>query len=128
MAYMNGVVEAQPGSVVQSTGSNLAVSVNNVTGFRTGIPLSRPVTSSAAVTLVTGGTPPYTYAWTKTSDFVGNTSISNATISNPTFTSLPYNVDDGDPYVSLWNLTVTDNVSATAQANVNVYLEYVTTS
>jgi hypothetical protein len=125
--FMSGVLDAQPGSVLPSTGGNLTVSIGAVVASAQGFPLSGPVGSGPANVQVTGGTSPYTYAWTKTNDFSGNTSISSNTAAAPTFSSVG-NVTDGNPFTSTWSCQVSDSGSNTANASTTVYLEDVTLS
>ena len=61
-------------------------------------------------TTVTGGTPSYTYAWTRVS---GDTEIliSSTTVAEPTF-SATGGRSNAVLYEAIWRLTVTDSLSA----------------
>jgi hypothetical protein len=75
------------------------------------------VTSSAATALVSGGTGPYTYAWTKVSGstFTVNSPTANATTFSTTLTN-------GQELSAVYRCTVTDSLAATAFADVTVNL------
>lgn len=117
-------VIATVGQVPASTG--LSVSANAVYGFDSGPSISGSVTSGAAVVTASGGTTPYTYAWTHISTTTGNTpTISSSSISNPTFSATVF---DGVQSSSTWQITVTDGASDVASAYVSVSLTWRDTS
>lgn len=73
------------------------------------------VTSSSAVVLPTGGTPAYTYNWTRVS---GDTyTITTATAANTTFSTT---LTNGQTKSGVYRCTVTDSLGATATADVTV--------
>lgn len=80
------------------------------------------VTSSACTATASGGTGPYTYAWTYVS---GSSAISadSPTGASTTFTA---NVSKNGSKSAVWKVTVTDSLSATASANVSIDLYYTT--
>jgi hypothetical protein len=100
-------------------GAPLSVSAPNVEEFQGGFASAGTVTGSTTAT-VTGGTSPFTFAWTRLSgDFP---TISSASAQNPTFSAL---VGDGAPNSSTWRVTVTDANSNTATADISVDLYWV---
>jgi hypothetical protein len=108
--------------VVPVPSTDLSVSANAVHGFGFGASASGSVTSAPAALTVSGGTSPYTYSWSHVSTSSGNTpTISSSTADNPTFTAT---VISGTSSISTWEVTVTDNVSATASTYVSVSLTW----
>jgi len=109
--------------VVPAGATTLSISGNTVHGFDSGNAFSGTVTSSAASVTASGGTEPYTaYSWSHISTSSGNTpAISNAAISNPTFTAT---VSSGVSSVSTWEVTVTDSASNTASTYISVSLTW----
>ncbi|CAB4153242.1 Tip attachment protein J [uncultured Caudovirales phage] len=77
------------------------------------------VTSSATVT-ATGGTSPYTYAWTRLS---GSTLITATTPSAATTTFTGATLTSGTTVTAVFRCTITDNVAATKTVDVNVSIE-----
>lgn len=114
------VISASPSGIYYSTSGSIGSKIVS-SGF------------SPAIT-VSGGTGTYTYAWTKLSDYdssaggsSGPTSINNASILNPSFTStLSSPSGNVGARTSVWRLTVTSG-SETATKDYNVYLEYTRT-
>lgn len=119
-AFMSGVVNAQPGSVLPASTGTISVSIATVSKGASGFAPSGSVTSDPANVVVTGGTPPYTYAWSKISDTYGTTNISSTSTASPTFGGV--SIPDGDPFTSNWSLTVTDSVSAQGTGTVSTIL------
>lgn len=89
-----------------------------------GASASGVVTSEIVSSVVTGGTGPYTYAWTHIS---GDTEISATapTGSSTAFTATCY---DGVTYQAMFRLTVTDANGETTTADVSVTLRWVNTT
>jgi hypothetical protein len=104
----------------------LSVTADDVSGFDSGPSVSGSVTTSDSTnTTPAGGVSPYTYAWTNISTSSGNTpTVSSSTAQNPSWTA---SVSDGIDSVSVWRVTVTDDVSTTAQADITVTLTWVNT-
>lgn len=79
-----------------------------------GAPASGPDTTTGQMrAIVTGGTPPYTYAWIKRS---GSARIS---ADNPTGSATTFTIDAGaygSPVTATYDCEVTDALSATASA------------
>ena len=75
------------------------------------------ITSSTATATPTGGTAPYTYAWTKVS---GDT----LTVTNPTNASTAFraSIGPGDSRGATYRCTVTDKNGLTAQDTVSITL------
>jgi len=73
-------------------------------------------TDSCAVT-ATGGTAPYTYAWTRLS---GSTDIAADSASAATTTFTGTSLASGSTYTATFRCTVTDNAAATATVDVPV--------
>lgn len=116
---MSGILTLLPGVV--GTSSALAVRANNVTGSGRGVNLSGFVTTKQLPnTYVTGGTAPYTYAWARVSGSTGP-AVSDATRANPTWSGF---AAEGSPETAVWRLTVTDDASATATADITVHLKW----
>ena len=68
-----------------------------------------------------GGTGPYTYAWTRLSGNV-QIGIDNAAIANPTFSATGPRTSS-IIYEALWRLTVTDSLSAVVTADLNITMQ-----
>ena len=96
-----------------STTLNAAASPSSLSTSGTGTPLT---TASTTVT-PTGGTSPYTYAWTRLS---GSTSITANSASAATTTFTGASLASGTTYTAVFRCTVTDNVAATKTVDVNV--------
>lgn len=112
-------------ALLGSSGSRPSVVANSVTGFDSGSSFSGNVSTfgDSPNTTASGGTPPYTYAWSYISTNSGNTpSISSATAQNPYWYAT---VENGTPSDSIWRVTVTDSASATGSYDINVYLTWV---
>lgn len=89
--------------------SAMSVSANDVSGSAGGFAQAGSVSTSGSSpnTTVTGGTSPYTYAWTHISTASGNTpGISNASSANPLWSAT---VTDGEESVSTWRVTATSS-------------------
>lgn len=118
---MTGVMAVLAGS----GGKTLKVTASNVSGSASGFAALGSVNTlgSSTNTTASGGTSPYTYAWTFDSQTSGNTpSISNSATQNPYWTA---SVADGEPSESTWRVTVTDSAAATASYIISVSLEWV---
>lgn len=96
-----------------STTLNATASPSSLSTSGTGTPLT---TASTTVT-PTGGTSPYTYAWTRIS---GSTSITANTASAASTTFTGASLASGTTYSAVFRCTVTDNVAATKTVDVNV--------
>lgn len=113
-------IECYDGSawkLVQSFAPPISLSVTpsvSGTGNSTGVTL---ITSSTAYATPTGGTSPYTYAWTK----VGGDTM---TATNPTSASTAFRlgVGPGDSKSATYRCTVTDSLGQTASGTVNITL------
>lgn len=109
------------------------------TGLMTAIATPNPLygyaaaSPSAAVTITpSGGTGPYTYAWTRaaggngdwagstTNDGGGNFSLTSSTVYNPTFSRTG---GSSGPVTQNWLCTITDSLSATTTVLLEVQLE-----
>lgn len=102
-----------------------SVVANDVFGFDSGPAFSGNVSTlgDSPNTTASGGTPPYTYAWSHVSTSSGNTpTISSATAQNPYWFVA---AEDGISSESVWRVTVTDSVSATGSYDINVSLTWV---
>lgn len=78
-------------------------------------------TTDSTTVNVTGGTPPYTYAWTL--ELYDNPSAA-PTCSAPTSASVTFtqtSIGSGESYSANWSCTVTDATSATTQATCNSF-------
>jgi len=96
-----------------STALNAAASPSSLSTSGTATSLT---TASTTVT-PTGGTSPYTYAWTRLS---GSTSIAANSASSATTTFTGTSLASGTTYTAVFRCTVTDNVAATKTVDVNV--------
>lgn len=85
-------------------------------------PLFKNITSDAVTVTATGGTGPYTYAWTRVS---GSSAISAGTPSADA-TTFSANVPKNLERIGVWRCTVTDSLAATASVDVSVELTYTT--
>lgn len=85
-------------------------------------PLFATVTSESVVVNATGGTGPYTYAWTRVS---GDSAISATSPAAATTTFTATVPRDGER-TGVWRCTVTDSLAATAFVDVSVALTYAT--
>jgi hypothetical protein len=98
---------------------SVALNVSEVYGSNSGLASSGSVTTASVTSTVSGGTAPYTYAWSKRS---GHSAI---TINTPTASSTSFTVNpafDGPAYVAEIILTVTDVNGAVAVSAV-LYVE-----
>ncbi len=103
----------------------LSVTASDVSGMASGFSFSGTVSSSgdSPDTTPSGGTAPYTYAWTHLSTSGGVTpTISSSTAQNPFWVAT---VDSGDPSVSTWRVTVTDSAAQTASDDITVTLTWI---
>lgn len=100
----------------KSAGSSLAVFISGTPeGYRSG---TGSVTTPAAAATATGGTPGYSYAWTRISGDVFT--INSPASPSTTFTAT---VTGGSFKQGVYRCTATDGVAATAFADVTVYAE-----
>lgn len=104
----------------------LSVTADNVSGIDFGASFSGTVyTETSPDTTPANGAAPYTYAWTHISTSSGNTpTVVSATNQNPSWYA---DVADGTPSESVWRVTVTDSVAATAQTDITVTLTWIYT-
>lgn len=108
------------GSGVAASTLNAAMQAGTVSGSRSD---AGSVTSAAAVLLPTGGTPPYTYAWTKIS---GDTlTVTSPTAASSTFSST---LTDGQTKSAVYRCTVTDSAGVPATAYDDVTINLTSTS
>lgn len=73
-----------------------------------------PASGNLAAT-ASGGVPPYSYAWTRTTGT--RTSVSNAAIANPNFSA---NLVVADNFSEAWKLTITDSTGKAYAEAVNI--------
>jgi hypothetical protein len=94
---------------------SLAVTIapNTVAGFSSG---TGTATSDEAVATATGGTAPYTYAWTLVAS--PNPCIANFPALGTTDFTMT-GMGTGDSYIASWLVTVTDANSNTATASID---------
>lgn len=114
------------GTQVWPTAAALTISgLSGSSGYRTvsggTVGTTYLVTSAQRTYSGQGGTGPYTYAWTELSDS-HDTAISNATSPVVSWnTALPLPPADTEVTgTSVWRLTVTDSVGATATLDVTI--------
>lgn len=102
----------------------LSVTAGDVFGSASGFDYSGYVqTTTSTGTTPSGGTAPYTYQWSYISTSSGPTpSISYEFDQNPYWYAT---VDDGQPSISTWEVTVTDSGSSTATDTINVTLQWI---
>ena len=75
------------------------------------------ITTASTTVTASGGTSPYTYAWTRNS---GSTAISANSASAATTTFTGSSLASGTTYSAVFRCTVTDNAAATKTVDVNV--------
>lgn len=102
----------------------LATIPTSETQLATGAASSGTVTSDSQAVTVTGGTAPYTYAWSYVSGSLA-ISITSPTGSSTTFSAT---VDDGSPEEAVFKCTVTDNLGFVVETNsISVQLRWIDT-
>lgn len=101
------------GAKALSVTSGLRATANSVSVRTKNAGASSPASSAAA----TGGTAPYTYAWTYVS---GDTSIGATSPTSASTTFGRSSMADMTTYTASWKCTVTDSVAATATATIGV--------
>ena len=100
---------------------SLAVAASDVSRLRSGATPDGVVTTVALPnTTITGGVAPYTQEWTLIEG--ADVTVSDSTALNPTFSAT---VAVLEPNFSIWRVTVTDAVSATAFTEIDVTLTWV---
>jgi hypothetical protein len=113
-------IEAWDGSawkVAQSFAPTMSLSVTPEVSGSSGSPSGGVITSAAAFATPTGGTGPYTYAWTIVS---GNALTVNT--PNSANTSFRSSVGPGNSKFAVYRCTCTDSLGTTADDTVNVTL------
>jgi len=96
---------------------SLAASPNPTSGGSYG---GSPATSDSVTATPTGGTGPYTYAWTRTSYTSGTApTITSAATAATTFVQT--GMTPGSDQSAVFRCTVTDSLAATAYVDVNAY-------
>jgi hypothetical protein len=102
----------------------LSVTADSVSGFDTGPSNSGFVTTSGSPnTTPSGGTSPYTYAWTHIDTSSGDTpSVSSSTAQDPSWSAI---VESGTDSISTWRVTVTDSGARTASTDITVTLVWI---
>jgi hypothetical protein len=93
-----------------------SLSANASSGAISATDVSASKTTGSITVTPAGGTAPYTYAWTKVSGATITADSSTAATTTFTATSLT----SGETRVAIFRCTVTDNVAATATADVTV--------
>lgn len=83
------------------------------------------LTTASTTVTATGGTAPYTYAWTRLS---GSTSIAADSASSATTTFTGTSLTAGSTNTAVFRCTITDNVAATKTVDVNVSISRTTLS
>jgi len=104
-----------------AAGNAFSVAASSVSKTDSGFAASGTVTTSETPgTTPTGGTAPYTYAWTK---FSGSSvpAVSDATAQNPTWSGT---VNSEVEEVAVWRVMVTDDAGAIAFRNITVTLRW----
>jgi hypothetical protein len=103
---------------------SVTISPGNAEGLVVSDELNVLVTSNSVTATPTGGTGPYTHAWTKVSGF-SSPQPSSFTAATVTFSA---NIGRDQERDAVWRDTVTDSLSATATADVEVSLEHQSTT
>lgn len=112
-------------ALMQGAQTALGVGASDVSGFEFGSSSSGSVTSIGTPgTSVAYGTGPYTYSWTLESSISGAVPTISPSSSNPN-PDWTATVVDGTDSVSIWRITVTDSLSATASTTIKVTLTWV---
>ena len=105
-----------------STFSTLSASANvgSVTGSgSTGVPGANISVTTGSVTVTpSGGSAPYTYAWTNVSGTTAT--VNSATSATTTFTRNAAGSNGGTNYTGVYRCTVTDSAARTASVDVTV--------
>lgn len=112
-------------ALMQGAQTAFGVGASNVSGIEFGSSSSGSVTSIGTPgTTVAYGTGPYSYSWTLESSISGAvpTLSPGSTNPNPYWTAT---VVDGTDSVSIWRITATDSLSATASTTITVTLTWV---
>lgn len=109
-------------------GGGLSITINDGSPFgsvfspHSSAPLFRTVTTNSVTVTPTGGTGPYTYAWTRVS---GDSAVNVSNATNPTV-SFNANVPRDGERSATWRCTVTDSLLATAYVDCVPSLFYFT--
>lgn len=115
-----GVSATEPPSAGLAGSSNSVSSVLNASAAPSVIQktdTAASITTVSTTVTATGGTSPYTYAWTRIS---GSTSITANSASAATTTFTGSSLASGTTYDAVFRCTVTDNVAATKTVDVTV--------
>lgn len=114
---------------LDATGSNIATTAASASAgalaasvsptYAFGLSGAGSVVSSTVTVTASGGTAPYTYAWTKKSG-LGSVVATDATSAATTFSET---LTAGQFRTTIWTCTVTDDVAATTTVDVSVTLD-----
>lgn len=116
------VVTTNTASVaVSASAGALSASISAAWAFASATGGGSGTTGTASVVTASGGTSPYTYAWTKVS---GDTlTVTSATSASTTFSGTP---GANNTLQAVYRCTVTDDVAATTTVDVNVTITDIT--